>query len=85
MIPLPAEFVIGDDDQRVLAVRPFDDRLDQINKVLTAFGFVGVAGMLVLLADRLDEADRLERAVLRGLDELGLVLQMVLARLVPGA
>src|SRR5258707_466104 len=41
-------------------------------------------GRLVLLADRLDEADRLERAVLRGLDELRLVLQMVLARLGSG-
>jgi len=32
--------------------------------------------MLVFLADRLDEADRLERAVMRGLDELRLVAQV---------
>src|SRR5205823_9617157 len=36
----------------------------------------GVAGVLVLLADRLDEAHRLERAGLRRGDELHLVAQV---------
>jgi hypothetical protein len=49
-----------------------------------AFRFTGVAGMLVLFADRLDEADRLERAVLRRLDELRLILQVRGARRVVG-
>src|SRR5262249_9579833 len=60
VIPSAAEFLIGDDDERVLAVRAVHDRLDQVDKVVVAAALAGVAGMLVLLADGLDEADGLE-------------------------
>ncbi|MEY9266371.1 hypothetical protein ABIF23_005766 [Bradyrhizobium elkanii] len=72
VVPLPAELVIGDDDQRVLAIRPLDDRLDEIDEMLAAFGLAGVARMLVLLADRLDEADLLQPTGPGRLDELSL-------------
>src|SRR5215813_3533465 len=77
VVPGAAELVVGNDDERVLAVRPINYGLDQLHKMRAAFSLVGVAGMLVLLTDRLDEADRLERAFLGSLDELRLIEQVL--------
>ena len=88
VIPLAAELVVGDDDHRVLRAGAALDRLQQVDESGAPGGLGGVAGMLVLLAERLDEADRLEVALLvrslDGVDEGGFVLQMVGARLRPG-
>ena len=62
VIPLAAELVVGDEDERVLGARAPLDRLQQVDQVVAAVRLTGVAGMLVLLADRLDEADRLQVA-----------------------
>ena len=64
VVPLPAELVVGHDDQRAVGVRAVLDRLEQVDEVVAAGVLAGVAGVLVLRADRLDEADRLERAAL---------------------
>ena len=76
VVPLAAELVIGDDDQGVLACGPLGDRLQQVDEVVAAVGLAGVAGVLVLRAVGLDEADRRQRAVLGRGDELRLVLQV---------
>jgi hypothetical protein len=59
MIPLAAELVVRDDHHRVVGTRAALDRLEQHDKVILAGCVARVPGMLVLLADRLDEADRL--------------------------
>src|SRR4051794_6335118 len=80
VIPLPAELVVRDDEHRVLLARAAPDRADQRDEVVLAVRRARVPRMLVLLAERLDEADRLELAALRtrragDLQELRLVLQ----------
>ena len=70
VIPLTAELVVGDDDHRVLRALAVLDRLEQVHEVVAAVGLAGVARMLVLLADRLDEADRLQVAVSTSCREL---------------
>ena len=60
VVPLPAELVVGHDDQRAVGVRAVLDRLEQVDEVAAAGVLAGVAGVLVLGADRLDEADRLQ-------------------------
>src|SRR5439155_25313588 len=57
------------------------DLLEQIDEVVGAVRLARITGMLVLLADRLDEADRLQIAVvlrrgLREVLEVHLVLQV---------
>jgi hypothetical protein len=69
VVPLAAELVVGDHDQRVPGVRAGLDGLDQVDQV-------PAAGVLVLLADGLDEAHRLQPAGLRRGDELDLVAQV---------
>src|SRR5262245_18323569 len=64
MVPLAAELVVGDDDERVLAVRAVHDRPDQVDQMEIAPTHAGVARMLILLTHRLDKADGLEGAVL---------------------
>ena len=62
VVPLAAELVVGDDHHRVLlAARPAHGA-QQVDHVVGARVLAGVAGVLVLGADRLDEADRLELA-----------------------
>src|SRR5205807_2994683 len=60
------------------------DGLDQVDQVLAPLGLVGVARVLVLFADRLDEADGLELALggrSAGLpQELGLVAKVIPSR-----
>ena len=63
VIPLAAELVVGDEHERVLLALAVLDRLQQIDEVVAAVRLARVARMLVLLADRLDEADRLQVAV----------------------
>src|SRR5437763_10191448 len=76
VVPLTAELVVGDDDRGALRLRPGLDRLDQVDQVVAAVVLAGVSGVLVLLTDRLDEADRLEVPGLRRVDEVHLVLQV---------
>src|SRR5262245_38908480 len=76
MIPLAAELVVSDHDARIFAVWSFHDGADQVDEMVAAFGFVRVPGMLVLLANRFDEAHRLEPALSSRLDELRFVAQV---------
>src|SRR5919199_1856825 len=55
VIPLPAELVVRDDDQRVLGARAVPDQVEQLDQVRASLRFARVAGMLVLLAQRLHE------------------------------
>ena len=59
--------------------------LDQLGDVLLARDEVGVAGVLVLGAERLDERDRGQRARLARGHEIGLVLEVRRGRGVPSA
>jgi hypothetical protein len=84
VIPLAAELVVGDDDHRVLRAAAVLDVLQEVDEVVAALRLAGVAGVLVLFAERLDEAHRRQLAVvplrpLRGRDERLLVLQMCAA------
>src|SRR5437867_13445491 len=80
VVPLAAELVVGDDDHRVLAAGAAPDRREQVDQVVAAAALAGVAGVLVLEPDRLDEAHRRDLAVLarRGdrFAERGLVHQV---------
>ena len=64
VVPLPAELVVGHDDHRVLGAAAALDRLSSSTRWPLPSLHVRVAGVLVLGADGLDEAHRLERAVL---------------------
>ena len=80
VVPLAAELVVGHDDHRVAcALEPWIG-LEQVDQVARARVLARVAGVLVLGADRLDEADLRELAaaarVLRAGDELLLVAQV---------
>src|SRR5262249_42676316 len=81
MIPPSAEFVIGHDDQRILAVRTIHNFADQIDKVRLACGVARIARMLVRLADRLHKAHWLEDTVPGGPFERLLVKQVIAAGL----
>src|SRR3954470_750942 len=76
MVPLPTELVVGDDDQRLVPVRPTLDRLDEVDEVITAVGLTRVAGMFVLVAQRLHKAHRRQLAGLRSVKEVHFVLQV---------
>src|SRR5205823_8387553 len=52
------------DDHCVLAAAAVLDRLQQLDEVARADALTRVAGVLVVLTDRLDETDRLELAAL---------------------
>src|SRR4051812_14550233 len=84
VVPLAAELVVGDDHHRALRAAAVLDRAEQVDEVVAARVLAGVAGMLVLRAERLDEADLLEPAaavgVLRVGDELSLVAKVLRAR-----
>ncbi len=84
VVPLPAELVIGDDDQSVPGLRAGGDGLDQIDQMIRAVGFAGVAGMFVLRPVGLDETHRRQLAPPGGLDELGLVPQVAASGLARG-
>ena len=77
MVPLTAKLVVGHDHHRVLGAVRGVDRLQERDQVIAPPDLARVAGVLVLGPDRLDEADRVELAVLRRglrqLDELLLV------------
>src|SRR6266851_8671720 len=62
VVPLAAELVVGHDDHGVLAARAAVDRVEQAHEVVAAAALAGIAGVLVLQPDRLDEADRVEVA-----------------------
>src|SRR3954454_22095139 len=70
MVPLPAELVVRDDDQRLVPVRPAFDRLDEVDEVITAVGLTRVAGMFVLVAQGLHEAHRRQPSGLRSVKEV---------------
>ena len=55
VVPAAAVLVVGDDDGGVVPVRAVLDRADQIGDVLLAVEQGGVAGVLVVGAERLDE------------------------------
>src|SRR4051794_14629481 len=80
VVPLPAELVVGDDHHRALRALRVLDRLQEVDEVVGALVLARVTGMLVLGADRLDQAHRLELAVApragRERLELGLVAQV---------
>jgi hypothetical protein len=62
MIPEAAVLVVGDDDGGVLPVRAVAHRVDQLLGVALAVEHVGVARVLVHLAEWLDERDRRKRS-----------------------
>src|SRR4029079_6821431 len=78
-----AELVVGDDDHRVLRARGGHHGVDELDEVVGPRVLARVARVLVLRPDRLDEADRLELAGLRGAlrarQELRLVTQVLRA------
>ncbi len=76
MIPLPAELVVRHDDQGVAGLGTALDGLDQVDQVIGAVRLARVAGMLVLVAEGLDEADLRQGAVLRRGEERDLVLEV---------
>ena len=80
VVPRAAELVVGHDDHRVLRAAAALDRLQQRYNVLAAASHAGVAGVLVVRCDGLDEADRIELAGLRRgvceLDEFLFVTQV---------
>src|SRR6266576_4900951 len=78
VIPLTAELVVGHDHHRVLRTRAALDRFQQRDEMGIAVRRRGVAGMLVLLADRLHEADSPEAAGLLPAAECLLELRLVL-------
>src|SRR5208337_794476 len=57
MVPAAAVLVVGDDDRGVRPVGAALDGMHDVGDVLLARQQVGVAGVLVVLANRLDEAD----------------------------
>ena len=62
VVPLTAELVVSGDDQGVLPAGTPLDALEQLDQVAAAAAFTGIARMLVLEPNRLDEADRIELA-----------------------
>src|SRR4051812_6532875 len=76
MVPLPAEFVVRDDDQRLVSVRPVFDRLDEVDEMITAVRFTRITGVFVLVAQRLHEAHRRQLPGLRREQEVCFVLQV---------
>src|SRR5262245_56181413 len=58
VVPLAAELVIDDHDQRALRTGAAFDRLQQLDEMVAADLLAGIPGVLVLLTDGLDEADR---------------------------
>src|SRR5205814_8506101 len=84
VVPLAAELVVRDDDHGVLGASAVLDVREQADQVVAARALARVSGVLVLLADWLDEANRLQvagagRALGRG-DELRLVAQVLRTR-----
>ena len=73
VVPLPAELVVGHDDQRALGLRSVLDRLDEVDEVVAAVRLAGLARMLVLVAEGLDEARRRQLAGLGCVEEVLLV------------
>src|ERR1700730_6589139 len=63
MVPLPAELIVGGDDQRVLLAGAALDRFDQIHQMLTPARLVCVSRMFVIGSERLDKAHRPEIAL----------------------
>ena len=64
VIRLTAELVVRDDHHRVLRARALVDRTQQLDEVIAPAHLACVTGMLVLEANWLDEADRVEHALL---------------------
>src|SRR5512136_1363215 len=77
MVPRAAEFIIGDDYQRIFTVPSVHDSVDEIDEMLAALRFACITGMFVLFAERLDETDRLQASGVGRGDEGGLVEQML--------
>src|SRR5262249_53138395 len=63
VVPGATVLVVGDDDRGVLPVGAVLDGADEVDGVLLALADVGVAGVLVVGAEGLDEGDRREGAV----------------------
>jgi hypothetical protein len=76
MVPAPAILVVGDDDRDVGPVGAVLDRANQVRDVLLSLDERGVAGVLVVRPERLDEGDRRQRPVAEGSGELLLILQV---------
>src|SRR5437762_10534776 len=62
VVPLAAEFVVGDDDHGVALAGALVDHLEQLDEVVAAAILACVARVLILEPDWLDEADRVELA-----------------------
>src|SRR5262249_33187513 len=76
VVPEAAVLVVGDDDGGVGPGVAVLDGVDDVGDVLLALQQVGVTGVLVIGADRLDEADRGQTAVGQVGEERRLVLQV---------
>ena len=76
VVPAAAVLVVGDDDGGVLPVGAVLHGLHQVGDVLLALLEVGVARVLVVRAERLDEGDGRQAVVLQRGEEVGLVLQV---------
>jgi hypothetical protein len=55
VVPEAAVLVVGDDDRGVLPVGTVADGVDQVEHVLLTGDQIGVTGVLVVGAERLDE------------------------------
>ena len=76
MVPTAAVLVIGDDDRRVLPVGAVLHCPDELGHVLLPAHKAGVAGVLVVRAQRFHEGDRRQRPVAEGPKEVRLIFQM---------
>src|SRR6266545_5877563 len=76
VIPKPAILVVGDNDRGIGPGRALLDGLDQIGHVLLAARQVGIAGVFVVGAGRLDKRDRRQGVVVRRPQKLLFVVQV---------
>ena len=85
VVPEAAVLVIRDDHYCMRGLWAVLDVLEQLDHMVFADQHIGVAGVLVVLAQRLDERDSRQRARIGFGDEMGLVLEMHAFAGVPSA
>ena len=74
VVPAATVLIVGEDDERVCPVRAVADCVHQVGGVLLPAGKIGVARVLVVGAQRLDEGDGWKSIVCQVIEELRLVL-----------
>ena len=76
MVPAASVLVIGDHDESLSPVRASTYRLDDVGNVLLTLQQVGIAGMLVVRAQRLYEAHRRKIMIFQIEEEIIFILQV---------